>query len=196
MMPMPRALALLLLGALALFPLPAGAETEAAIDDEAEAHQGVAFEVNVLWPFFPGGMTDLKLLVPVANTETLNWRGELVLGVHSDFGWRFVRDDDAGRVAILAAKLGYRQFFVEGIHLDLTVNAGWRHEEGNPWDGEDIDAFQGRLWSFAGWQTSLGSAAYVNIRAGVGLHLWRTDRFADKEKTLTVAGDVNVGFRF
>ena len=107
-----------------------------------------------------------------------------------------MRDADAGRVAILAAKLGYRQFFDYGIHLDVTVNMGWRHEENNPWDGRDIDSFQGRLWAMAGYQHEVSRSFYINIRGGIGVHLWRTDRHADKEKLLIPAGDINLGFRF
>ena len=86
-----------------------------------------AFEVNALWPFFPGGLVDLKIVTPLATTDS-PWRGELITGLHSDFGWRFVRDEDAGRVAFLGAKTGYRQFLGSGLHVDTTVNAGWRHE--------------------------------------------------------------------
>src|SRR5262245_12072949 len=74
-----------------------------------------AFEVNVLWPFFPGGLTDFKLLAPMFRADQEDFRGEAVIGLHSDFGWRVIRETNYGQVAILAAKVGYRQFFVSGF---------------------------------------------------------------------------------
>lgn len=157
-----------------------------------------AFEVNVLWPFFPGGIVDLKGLFPVVNTNRRDFRGEFIAGVHSDFGWGPLTRpvDKYGKVSILAAKIGYRQFFVHGTHLDVSVNLGWRHEEENIYDGGRLDAFIGRLWMFAGYQHELSTRVYLNIRGGGGLHLFRTDRFADTERKFAPAGDVNLGVRF
>lgn len=161
-----------------------------AATPRAEAETRPAFEVNVLWPFFPGGFSDFKLLVPTVA------RGELVVGLHSDFGWRNSRKADAGKVAVLATKLGYRQFIVGGLHVDATVNLGWRQERDNPFDGTTLNAFVGRLWTFAGYQHALSDRWYVNARGGVGVHLWRTDKFGDKERHLVPGGDVNLGVRF
>jgi len=173
------------------------AATPAAHHTVTASPRPPAFEVNVLWPFFPGGLTELKVLIPAVNAGQERWRGELVLGLHSDFATRFVRPDDRyGKVAILAAKLGYRQFLVGGLHLDATVNAGWRHETHNVWDGGTLDAFSARLWLMAGHQQELGGRVYANARAGAGVHLLRTDRFAAKERKLVPAADVNIGFRF
>lgn len=155
-----------------------------------------AFEVNVLWPLFPGGLVDLKVMVPVLRPSRRDFRGELVLGVHSDFGWRNLRAADAGKVAFLGAKLGYRQFLVYGLHLDVTLNTGWRQEVDNPWDHTTLDAFTGRLWLLAGWQVELNRAVYLNFRGGGGIHLFRTDRFADRERAFAPGGDLNLGFRF
>ncbi|MET0592973.1 MAG: hypothetical protein ABW133_09755 [Polyangiaceae bacterium] len=157
-----------------------------------------AFEVNVLWPFFPGGIVDLKGLFPVVRSDRRDFRGEIIAGVHSDFGWGPVSRpvDKYGKVSILAAKVGYRQFLVYGTHLDVSVNLGWRHEEENIYDGERLDAFIGRLWMFAGYQHELSTRVYVNIRGGGGLHLFRTDRYADTERKFAPAGDVNLGVRF
>lgn len=186
-------LALLLVSSLAI--LPRSSRAEEALP-RAPAPPGPAVEVNVLWPFFPGGLTDLKVLVPVVRPGAQDLRGELVLGAHSDFGWRSARDDTSGKVAILAAKVGYRQFFAYGLHLDVTANLGWRQERDNPYDHTTLDGAVGRLWSFFGIQHALSDRFYVNARGGVGVHLFRTDRFADKERLLIPAGDVNFGVRF
>jgi hypothetical protein len=178
----------------ALFVLLAAAPA-AATEVVTASARAPAFEVNVLWPFFPGGLTELKVLVPVVRADRLG--GDLVLGLHSDFATRFVRPDERyGKVAILAAKVGYRQFLLSGLHLEATVNAGWRHETHNVWDGGTLDAFSARLWLMGGYQHELGSRVYANARAGAGVHLLRTDRFAAKERKLVPAADVNVGFRF
>lgn len=157
-----------------------------------------AFEVNVLWPFFPGGIVDLKGLFPVANSDRRDFRGEIIGGLHSDFGWGPVTRpvDKYGKVSILAGKVGYRQFLVYGTHVEASVNLGWRHEEENIYDGGRLDAFIGRLWLFAGYQHEISTRVYVNLRGGGGVHLFRTDRFADTERKFAPAGDVNLGVRF
>jgi hypothetical protein len=181
--------------ALTSFSTTALAEPPPASVTEPSTAPTAAFEVNVLWPFFPGGVSELKLILPAVRRTERDWRGDLVLGLHSDFATRIVRPSDQyGRVSILSAKLGYRQFLRWGLHLEATVNAGWRHEENNVWDGTTIDGFNARLWLMAGYQHDLGSRAYFNIRGGIGPHLVRTGPFADKERKLTGGGDVNLGF--
>lgn len=157
-----------------------------------------AFEVNVLWPFFPGGMSDVKVLLPMARTAAETFRGEAIVGLHSDYAWGpVVRPADAyGKVFILAAKVGWRQFFVSGLHLDAVVHLGWRHEEQNVFDGGTLNGFVGRLWLLAGWQFELSPRWYLNLRGGGGIHLFRTDRHGDKERPFAPGGDVNVGIRF
>jgi hypothetical protein len=175
--------------------LPPAPSSPVTVAGAEAASAGSAFEVNVLWPFFPGGLSEIKLLVPVAGSG--DHRGELLLGLHSDFGTRFVRPDARyGKVSILGAKVGYRQFLAAGLHVEGAVNAGWRHESHNVWDGTTLDAFSARLWLMAGYQQELGGRAYANLRAGAGIHLLRTDRFADKERRLVPAADLNLGFRF
>jgi hypothetical protein len=179
---------------------PASSPAERAVEKPgvvfADYPRAPAFEVNVLWPFYPGGLVDLKALVPVLRRARMSWRGELVLGLHSDFGWRFVRDDKAGKVSILGVKVGYRQFLVYGLHLEVSVDASWREERNNPYDNTTLDAFVGRLWPMAGYQHELSRRAYVNVRGGVGLNLGRTDRFAAHERLAAFAADLNLGVRF
>jgi hypothetical protein len=192
-----RTSCLILASFLTLNSLPTAAlgQTHAAAAEQASLARSTAFEVNVLWPFFPGGVSEMKLILPAVRRAERDWHGDLVLGLHSDFAARVVRpSDEYGRVSILAAKLGYRQFLRWGLHLEACVNAGWRHEENNVWDGTTIDGFNARLWLLAGYQHDLGSRAYFNIRGGVGPHLVRTGPFADKERKLTGGGDVNLGF--
>ncbi len=160
--------------------------------------RGVAFEVNVLWPFFPGGLAELKVLVPVVRGDKRDWRGELVTGLHSDYGWGPITRpaDNYGKVFLLAAKLGWRQFLVYGFHVEVALHAGWRHEEKNVHDGTTVDGFTGRLWMMAGWQYELNERVYLNVRGGGGLHLWRSDHLGYTERRFAPAGDINLGIRF
>lgn len=145
-----------------------------------------AFEVNVLWPFFPGGWVDLKALMPLVRNDQRDLRGELELGLFSDFSWGPVSRpvNDYGKVFAMGAKVGWRQFFVYGLHLDVSVNLGWRHEELNVRDGSTLNAFTGRLWVMAGYQLDLGARVYVNVRGGVGVHLFRTDVYGATDAAL------------
>jgi hypothetical protein len=164
-----------------------------------ERERGPAFEVNVLWPIFPGGITDLKVLVPAVRPDRDELRGEAVLGVHSDFGWGPLTRpaDEYGKVRFLGGKLGWRQFFARGLHLDVSANVGWRHEEDNVFDGTTLDSFSARGWVFAGWQVDLSPRVYLNTRGGLGIHLWRVgDPYADTERKYAPGGDLNLGLRF
>lgn len=165
-------------------------------DSGVEAEPGrLGFEVNVLWPFFPGGISEFRLLVPILEPESGDFRGELVLGTYADFAHRIVREKDAAKTGVLAAKLGYRQFAVYGLHLEATVNAGWRRETDRP-DGVTFDAFQARLWLLGGWQYEVTRDFYFNVRGGLGTHLYRSDRFADEERIFVAGADLNLGVRF
>lgn len=156
----------------------------------------VALEVNVLWPFFPGGIGELRLMVPVVRTDERDFRGELVLGVYSDYASRIVRDDSHGKVANISGKIGWRQFFVYGLHAEVSANMGWRHESMRPPNNLTIDGFQIRVWTLAGYQHEFSRTIYANARAGVGLHAYRSDEYAYLEKKVAVGGDMNLGIRF
>ncbi|MBL8681963.1 MAG: hypothetical protein JNK05_22540 [Myxococcales bacterium] len=177
-------------------PPPPPASTEPRAGSWNDYRRAVALEFNVMWPIFPGGIYDLRVQIPVVRADRGHFRGELVLGVHTDFAWRSVRDPNAGRVAFLGGKVGWRQFFGYGIHLEVVLHAGWRHEEQNPWDGMPIHSFQGRLWSWLGYQHEFTTRFYANVRGGLGVHTFRTDRFADRERLIAGGGDINLGFRF
>jgi hypothetical protein len=162
-----------------------------------EAAPSSAFEVNVLWPFVPGGIVVLRALVPVLLADRGDLRGELFVGAYADFAWRIVRGPTThGDVGILALVAGWRQFLVYGLHIEAMLMAGWRNELRNPYDGQPIDAFQGRLFVTAGYQHELSRVFYVNLRGGVGVHVFRTDRFADREQIVVPTADVNIGARF
>lgn len=157
-----------------------------------------AFEVNILWPIFPGGLTELKVMFPLLRPAEDTLRGELITGLYSDFSFGPITrpTDRYGKVFLIAAKLGWRQFFAYGLHLDVTVHLGWRHEEFNIWDGGTLDGFTGRLWVHGGWQVELTPRVYLNLRGALGVHLFRTDRHGDKERLLAPGGDINLGIRF
>lgn len=164
-------------------------------EPNADYPRALALETNVLWPFFPGGISEFRLMVPVLERDREDFRGELVLGTYADFAHRVVRKPGAAKTGVLAAKLGYRQFLISGIHLEATANIGWRRETERA-DGATFDALQGRLWLMAGWQWELSRAFYFNTRGGFGTHLFRTDRFADEERIFVAGADLNLGVRF
>lgn len=171
-----------------------------AMADEAQVtfERRPAFEVNVLWPFFPGGWVDLKTLVPVVRGDQRDFRGELELGLYSDYSWGPISRPiaDYGKVFSIGAKVGWRQFIVYGLHVDVSLNLGWRHEEQNVRDGTTLNGFVGRLWAMAGYQYDLTSRVYLNVRGGVGVHLFRTDVYGSTERKIIPSGDVNLGIRF
>lgn len=198
-----RTLSPLLLSAIAsVAPSTAHADAPAAAPGPAIAApaaerpaRGGGLELNVLWPFFPGGITELRLLVPVLRPRDDDFRGELVVGTYADFASRVVRDEGDGKVRTLAAKLGYRQFFVHGTHLEVSANLGWRNEVQRP-DGASYDAFHARVWLLGGYQHDFSPRFYGNARAALGVHLYRSDRFAAEEKKIVPGADLNLGVRF
>ncbi|HEY5937011.1 MAG TPA: hypothetical protein VIU61_20315 [Kofleriaceae bacterium] len=156
----------------------------------------VGLEVNVLWPFFPGGISELRVVVPVVRRDERSFHGALVVGAYSDFASRVVRDDSYGKVANLSGKLGWRQYLIAGLHAEVSANLGWRHEEHRPPDDITVDGFQIRLWMLAGYEHALSSRFYVNARGGVGVHVYRSDELAHLEKKLVGGADLNLGVRF
>lgn len=193
-----------------LLPLIVAASTVAVTSSSApptrdsferwgEFRRAPALELNVLWPFFPGGITDIKVVVPTLRRDHDAWRGEFIAGLHSDYGWGPLTRpaDDYGKVLFLGVKLGWRQFFAYGLHLDLSINTGLRHEKNNVHDGTTLNAFSSRAWVFAGWQVDLSPRVYTNARAGLGIHVVRIgDPYAHTERLLAKGGDLNLGIRF
>lgn len=170
---------------------PATPATPAAPDLTAPS-----LELNVLFSFV--GITDLHLLLPVVRSGQRDFRGELLLGVYSDYSWGPLSrpSDEYGKVVILAAKAGYRQYFTHGLHAEASAYLGWRHEAHNVHDDTTLDAAISRLWLFAGWQRDLGARFYATFRAGLGIHLFRTDHLGDKERVFVPAADLGLGVRF
>jgi hypothetical protein len=161
-----------------------------------EGPRGVGLEVNVLWPFVPGGISEFRFMIPLLRADRRDFRGELVLGAYADFASRIVRDDTYGKVANLSGKIGWRQFFVYGLHVEASANIGWRHEEARPPDNLTIDGFQTRLWLLGGYQYEISRLFYANARGALGIHIYRSDAYASLEKKLVPGADVNVGVRF
>jgi hypothetical protein len=148
-----------------------------------------AAEVNLLWPFI--GISELKIVVPLFGDRQL--RGELVTGIYLDYA-QVVRPD-AGKVFIVAPLVGYRQFLTHGLHVEVTINAGIRHEEHHPGDDATLNDLYLRAWPMAGYQLELSSRFYANARAGAGILVYRQTHEAE-EKKVALAADVNLGVRF
>lgn len=198
---LPLALVLVLWPAFAraddVTPIPTAASPRAEWARFGDFAHTTAFETNLLWPFFPGGYTDFKVVVPAVRTDRHAFRGEAIVGLSSDFASRIARDDSYGKVAILCLKLGWRQFIAYGLHVEATVNTGWREERANPRDGTTLESFVARLWLAAGWQLDLTPRVYLNLRGVLGIHLFRMgDKYADTERLLAGGADLNLGIRF
>jgi hypothetical protein len=179
---------------------PAQSEGACAFAAAETFDRGLALEFNVLWPFLPG-IFEARLMVPVFRKDQRDWRGEIVTGAYADNASWLIRGDRDGKVRNLSGKLGYRQFFVHGLHAEVSANIGWRHEEGRPPAGgtvypADIDGFLTRLWVLAGYQHELSKALYANARGGVSVNVYRSDAYAYLEKQVVPGGDINVGVRF
>jgi hypothetical protein len=156
--------------------------------DRLTAEAGPAGEVNVVWPVI--GISQLKALIPVTGGA---YRGELVLGTYFDYA-QIIRDS-GGRAWIVAAQPGYRQFFAGGFHVELTAATGIRHERHHPGDDATLNDIYVRAWPAAGYQLALTSRVYVNVRATVGILVYR-ETHADEEKRFVPVVDGNLGVRF
>jgi len=182
-----------------LMAVLSNAEPAAEVQDQAspcaDYERPIAIETNVLWPLVPGGIAELRVMFPLLRSDKRDFRGELVAGTYADFANRIVRDETWGKVATLDAKLGWRQFLVQGFHLELDVNFGWRHEGPRPDGREAVDGFAARAWVMAGWQWEITRRLYVNARGGPGIHLFRTDAYGSTERVLTGGVDLNLGVR-
>ena len=166
-------------------------------DQEAEADSPhnvaltagkLAGEVNVLWPFFPGGIAEFKALVPIRS------RGEALIGLNSDFKQR--KRFDKGRVRIFGLKIGYRQYLWRGLHAEAALNFAWRREHNRPTTGRRHHNFVISSWGMVGYQIDLGSHFYANGRGGVGHISYRSSDWPNQEKGIFGVGDVNFGVYF
>lgn len=168
----------------------ARAEPNAVVDKQPT--RGVSAETNILWPFYPGGIAEFKVLVPVVGVGSQ--RGELLTGLHSDFMQR--QRLDKGKVNILALKFGYRQYLWRGLHAELSANLGWRSEHQRPSTGESHDDFVISTWGLAGYQLALTNRFYVNTRAGVGYIAYRSTGWPGQRDGVFFASDLNLGVHF
>jgi hypothetical protein len=169
-------------------------------DADADASKSVpyrpAFEVNLVQPFL--GITDAKVLVPVARTTSHVFRGELMLGAYTDYAWGPISRpvNDYGKVWLLGVRPGYREYLAYGFFVDASMVVGLRHEEHNTRDDSTLNGFYGRLWANAGWQVDVTERAFLNVRGGAGVIVFRTDKYGSTEKTWQPAADIDVGLRF
>jgi hypothetical protein len=154
---------------------------------ESVEHDGIAAEVNVLWPFI--GISELKLVVPVVHDP--QFRGSVIVGTYLDYA-QVVR---SGRAFIVAALPGYRQFVFRGLHIELAATIGIRHETMHPPDGATLDDFYIRAWPGVGYEYDITPRFFANARARLGVLVYRQTHQAE-EKKLAPAGDLNVGVRF
>src|SRR5262252_5252783 len=151
-----RLVSALVFASIPLFAAAAGAE------EPSPSPLRPAAEVNVLWPFI--GISELKVLLPLFGNR--NFRGEFLVGAYLDYA-QIVREDK-GKTFILASMLGYRQFFAYGIHAEVAVDLGLRHETNHPGDGATLNDFYIRTWPMLGYQLEISPTLYVNARGGVG----------------------------
>jgi hypothetical protein len=176
----------LLFAAAALSARPAAADAAA---DAAASVMRPAAEVNVLWPFI--GISEFKVLWPIFGGR--DFRGEFLVGTYLDYA-QIVRPD-SGRAFIVAAMVGYRQFFAYGIHAELAIDAGVRHEDHHPGDGATLDDIYVRAWPMVGYELELSPRFYVNARGGAGILVYRQTHWSEERKVAPGA-DLNVGARF
>jgi hypothetical protein len=153
--------------------------------DPRGVESGVAGEVNVLWPLI--GISQLKAIIPVSTS------GELVTGLYADYA-QIVRPN-AGKVALIAAIAGWRQFLYRGLHAELTATIGVRHEMNHPGDGMTLNDGYVRAWPMLGYQLDISPRIYVNARGGVGVLVYRQSHWSEERK-LAPGADINVGVWF
>ena len=170
----------------------AGAVMMTSYVAHAEEKPGMSVETNVLWPFFPGGISELKLLVPVVGDK--QHRGEVLVGAHSDFMQR--QRLDKGKVNILAIKLGYRQYLWRGFHAEASANLGWRMEHERPSTGDNHDDLVVSVWGLVGYQLDVGQRMFVNSRGGLGHIAYRSSRWPNQRTGVFPVGDINLGVYF
>jgi hypothetical protein len=171
--------------ALSILAAPAAA-------DPAPAEAGrPGMEVNVLWPFFPGGMFDARVLLPGVTAG-----GLVVVGARSDYN-QSLRSDE-GQAFELYAQLGYRQFVWRGLHAELITETGLDHlaHGVGAMSAHTANALAFVVWGFAGYQQPLTDRFYVNVRAGAGYMAYHSDPWPGIVRGPVPAADVNLGVEF
>lgn len=184
---------------LALLSVPTTAAAEEPYWFPLEDTSAGGVEISASWPIIPGGLA--------ANGTLTLWRadtfsGELVLGAQGDFPQ--VREDE-GTFANLAALIGYRQFFVAGLHLELAVLPGVGFLEGSPHTGLDYTSFDIELAAMIGYRLDVvridDVTLYANLQGGVRYVAFKSDPWplaanGSTEETPIPVGNLLLGIRF
>jgi opacity protein-like surface antigen len=157
---MPRPLATATLAAVVLACSPT-----ARAEEEAEAPPSYDWnaEVNLLTPFFPGGLFEARVLFRLWQAG--DFRGEAFLGAHSDFS--NTRRDTEGDRFDMGPQLGYRQYVWKGLHAELYMNAVYAEVHADLADGKNHASFVLLAGALAGYRFDLGERFYVMVQAGV-----------------------------
>ncbi|MES2802472.1 MAG: hypothetical protein V4654_08280 [Bdellovibrionota bacterium] len=159
--------------------------------------QNESFEMNIIWPFIPGGITELRYITPMMTEK-----GEVpstfwVLGLYSDYASKIIRDSSYGKVSAYAFKIGMKQFINKEWHYEVSANIGWREEINRPnVPDKKIIGAAVRAWALFGYQHQISNIFYSNIRAGLSQHLYRSDKYSHLEKKTVPGFDVNLGVVF
>jgi hypothetical protein len=187
-----RCLALLALTTCCAVLAPRTANAEGPTPERVAPGTRTSAEVNVLWPFFPGGISELRMLLPLLSAGEQS--GQAMLGLHSDFSQLFRSDQP--KVFVLAAQPGYRQFFWRGLHAELHANLGYAHAEAQGAGDRVHHAFVVSLWGMAGYQFDIGARYYLSARGGVGWIAYTSNPWPNATKGFLPVGDANFGVVF
>jgi hypothetical protein len=120
----------------------------------ADHQTTVLLEASVLWPaLFGGRLYTARVMVPLFERGT--FRGQLLTGFQ--FRLPEVRPDE-GTFSEVSGRLGWRQYFIQGLHgevifglgLGMTRNAAFDGRNANSLDLDVVASlgYELRLWRF------------------------------------------------
>ena len=190
-----------LMTAAAIFTLVANICGQEARQTQDDLKWGA--EINILWPVFPGNTYKAQITYQAWREDDL--AGDIFAGIHMHpMSYR----EEEGDFGNLALTYGYRQFFWEGLHLEVyqAFGPGWNRnnvEDGkdyNSWDYE-VGLLAGYRWEFIRKEKrrNMKFSPYLSTQQGFYYVAWKSNPHpvagSDGEEPIYV-GTLNLGIRF
>lgn len=124
----------------------------------------VLIETSVLWPaMFGGRLYTGRVMVPLFERGT--FRGQLLTGIQ--FRLPEVRPDE-GTFSEVSGRLGWRQYFIQGLHAEALVGLGVGMTRNAVFDGRNSNSLDLEVVAAIGYEIRLWRFGLVIQPLGVG----------------------------
>ncbi len=124
----------------------------------------VLIETSVLWPaMFGGRLYTGRVMVPLFERGT--FRGQLLTGIQ--FRLPEVRPDE-GTFSEVSARVGWRQYFIQGLHGEVSMGLGVGMTRNAAFDGRNANSLDLEAVATMGYELRIWRFGLVLQPLGIG----------------------------